>query len=149
LAELLCLRNIKPLYQLDANRYMGKYGELEKSISLTKFVDFVKEKLNCKSVTLSGNLNSTVNKVGICTGKGTDKEFMLAAKENGCDIYITGDVGYHDGQFAEDIGLNLIDVSHYDSENIVIPKLCEYITKNFSEVECIISQYDGQTLNII
>ena len=52
---------------------------------------------------------------------------MQIAKNNDCQCYITGDLGYHDAQYAQDIGLCVIDGTHYFTEVIIVPVLCEYI----------------------
>ena len=62
---------------------------------------------------------------------------------------MTGDVGYHDAQIAEDIGICLIDGTHYLTEVIVVSTLYDILSKAFNQVEFIKSQVDGQTLKII
>ena len=40
------------------------------------------------------------------------------AKRSGADVLITGDMKYHDAQDALDIGMNVIDCGHFDTEDI-------------------------------
>jgi putative NIF3 family GTP cyclohydrolase 1 type 2 len=49
---------------------------------------------------------------------------MDLAWENGCQLFITGDVKYHDAQKAKALGLCVIDVGHYGSE--------KFFAENFS-----------------
>lgn len=149
LCNLLELKNIEGLYPTVENSFLGKTGELIKEMTLGSLAEFVKTKLNTKHIVVSGNLDTVINKVGLCTGKGTDSEFMALAKEKGCQCYITGDLGYHDGQFAQDLGMCIIDGTHYLTEVIVVPELCKYIKEEIPQLECICSQINGQTLNII
>ena len=55
-----------------------------------------------------------LKKVALCTGAGA--EFIDEAYENGADVYITGDVKYHDARHADDIGLCVVDAGHYGTE---------------------------------
>lgn len=38
------------------------------------------------------------------------------AAEAGCELFITGDVKYHQARMAEDMGMCLIDAGHYGTE---------------------------------
>ncbi len=148
LAELIGLKNITPLLELDNNTFIGKCGELENEISFKEFIDIFKEKINAAHIVINGNMNRIIKRVGLCTGKASSAEYVSAAKNNNCDLYITGDIGYHDAQAAEDADICLIDGTHYLTEVIVVPKLCKYISNNI-DVECICSEIDGQTLKIV
>ena len=64
-----------------------------------------------------GNLNDKINKVAVVTGSGAD---MFKAKRSGADVLITGDMKYHDAQDALDIGMNVIDCGHFDTEDIFL-----------------------------
>ncbi len=55
-------------------------------------------------------------KIGWCSGAGAD--FLDAAMDAGCDLFLTGDVKYHTAQHARDIGMNLLDCGHYATEAI-------------------------------
>ena len=78
---------------------------------------------------------------------------MLQAISKGCDVYITGDIKYHNSQVANDLGLCLIEATHYASEAIILPVICDYINscarRLNMDIECIVSNVNGQTLNIV
>ena len=63
-----------------------------------------------------GDPSCTVTTVGWCTGAGS--EFIRDAFEEGCDLYITGDVKYHEAQAAKEMGICILDLGHYGSERI-------------------------------
>jgi putative NIF3 family GTP cyclohydrolase 1 type 2 len=73
---------------------------------------------------------------------------MQLAAAKGCDAYITGDMKYHDGQTAEDLGLCVIDGSHYLTEVIAMPVLKKYVEEKFKNIECVLSNVNTQTLKI-
>lgn len=149
LCNILELTDISGLFQTGENAFLGKVGNLKKEMTLKCLANYIKEKLNMSHIVISGNENTKISRVGLCTGKGTDSEFMELAKNKGCQCYVTGDLGYHDAQFAQEIGLCVIDGTHYFTEVIVVPVLCEYIQNNVLNVECVCSNINGQTINII
>ncbi len=63
---------------------------------------------------IAGAAPESVGKVALCTGAGA--EFADLAKSMRADVYITGDVKYHDARHAADIGLCVIDAGHYGTE---------------------------------
>ncbi|MDO5389113.1 MAG: Nif3-like dinuclear metal center hexameric protein [Clostridia bacterium] len=148
LAELLELEEIEGLIPMGEG-YMGRCGKLKKPVTFGEFIEFVKEGLGAKSLVVNGSKDTIIEKVGLCTGAGADYEYMLKAKEKGCQAYVTGDIGYHDGQSAEDIGICLIDGTHYLTEVIVVNTLYDILSAEFKSVEFVKSSVNGQTLNIV
>ena len=54
-----------------------------------------------------GDLKQNVHRVAICPGSGkSDIDQAIAA---GADVYVTGDIGHHEGIDALARGLNIID----------------------------------------
>ncbi|MDO4301753.1 MAG: Nif3-like dinuclear metal center hexameric protein [Clostridia bacterium] len=149
LAKLLELENVHGLVSMGNDSYMGRYGNLRNELKFGDLIDFVKEKLCAEKLVVNGDMDTAINKVALCTGAGADFEFMAEAKKKGCQAYITGDVGYHDAQIAEDLGMCLIDGTHYLTEVIVVDTLYKILSDKFKEVEFIKSCVNGQTLNIV
>ena len=55
-----------------------------------------------------------IQKVAVCTGSGSS--YLNAAIAAGADLLITGDITYHVAMEAKELGLSLIDITHYHSE---------------------------------
>jgi len=75
-------------------------------------------------------------------------EFFEAAAANGCDTYITADVKFHEAQKAVEQEINLIDATHYGTENIIVQVISGYLRKN-TDLEVIESCCDGQVFKHI
>ncbi len=146
LAELLELENIEGLLPTGENTFLGKTGYLKNEMTFKEFVLFVKKKLKANSLAINGDMNRSIKKIGLCTGKACDMDFLSLAVEKECDAYISGDIGYHDAQTAEDLGICIIDGTHYLTEVIAVPEICKYIRKKFSQLDVIASEVNGQTL---
>ena len=97
------------------------------------------------------NKEKNVKKVGLCTGSGF--EFIEEAQANGCDVYVTADVKFHDAQKAVDMGMCLIDATHYGTENIIVPVLKKYIEEESEKagfgVSVFESKADGQVFKFV
>jgi len=59
----------------------------------------------------SGNI---ISKIAVCTGSGTS--MMSDAKRMGAQLLLTGDVTHHAAIEAKEIGISLVDISHFSSE---------------------------------
>ncbi|MBQ9518449.1 MAG: Nif3-like dinuclear metal center hexameric protein [Firmicutes bacterium] len=147
LADTLKLKNKEGLIPLE-NGFMGRTGSLDTPVSLREFTQNVIETLGMPSVNVTGDENTVIKKIGLCTGSGADRDFMLAAKKAGCDVYITGDVKYHDAQFADDIGICLIDATHFYTETIAMPIVCDLV-KNETGLDCFVTKIKGESFKNI
>ena len=92
---------------------LGVIGETEPQ-NACDFLEKVKTAFEVKSLRYSGNLNRKVKIVAMCGGAGS--EFIGTAMSRGADVYITGDMKYHEFQGHED-QIILADIGHYESEH--------------------------------
>jgi len=91
---------------------LGRIGQVSNSgLSAREYIDFVKTKLQVNHVRFIGNLDKKIRTVAIIGGSGSS--YIAAVKTKKADLFITGDVGFHDGQDALDLGLNVLDVGHH------------------------------------
>ncbi|MGE4283842.1 MAG: Nif3-like dinuclear metal center hexameric protein, partial [Clostridia bacterium] len=119
--------DIYPL-KVEGNAYgLGRIGTLKKPMVFKDFVFSLKEALGIEFVKCVGDENNMISKVAVCTGSGA--EFITAAVKKNVDVFITGDVKYHQAQIAQQMGMNLVDAGHYETENIVVPFLIDYLSK--------------------
>lgn len=155
LANILNLKNIEilePTYNINNVAYgIGRIGTLEKEMILSDYINQIKNSLNLSYVNVVGNLSKPIEKVALCSGSGADYLETAIAKE--ADVYICGDIRYHDAQQAQELGISCIDITHYASENISIPYLKEYLDKKAKqqnwEIEFIISKIDSQPFKTV
>lgn len=150
LARLLGLENVQGLIPTqNPDEFLGRVGDLPVPMSFYAFSLLVKEQLCAEYITVTGNDMTIVSRVALCTGKAAGYEYLAQAKKMGCQVYITGDVGYHDGQTANDLDICMIDGTHYMTEVIVVPVLQEYLKLEFPEINVIKSKVNAQTLRIV
>ncbi|ABK16903.1 Nif3-like dinuclear metal center hexameric protein [Syntrophobacter fumaroxidans] len=131
LARVFALQGVTPL-EIDAAwqdepRYagMGCVGELPAEMSLDGLASFAAAAMGGGAVRVVGEPGRSVRRVAVCTGSGGG---LLDAVITGrADVYITGDVKYHDAMRAEEHGLAVIDIGHFSSERVVLQPLAEYL----------------------
>ncbi|OFZ54261.1 MAG: Nif3-like dinuclear metal center hexameric protein [Bdellovibrionales bacterium RIFOXYB2_FULL_36_6] len=108
---------------------IGRVGHLDKKLILSELINQIKEKLNLPYLRVTGDINLTVEKLAICTGSGGSliENFLISDAE----VFITGDVKYHDARRVEEYSKVIIDIGHFGSELMVIDLFFERLTLAF------------------
>ena len=123
---------------------IGRYGVLDREMGLNEFIEYVKSYFKIPYVRLTKTDEvSKIKKVAICSGSGS--MYIPQAAKN-ADIYITGDIKFHEAQMAYSLGIPVVDVGHYASENIALEPIKYAIKNRFPECEVIMSTVDGEML---
>ncbi|MGM0645008.1 MAG: Nif3-like dinuclear metal center hexameric protein [Thermodesulfobacteriota bacterium] len=91
----------------------GCQGELRQPLAPEEFTTRLRELLPITAWTESGPRPERVSSVAYCPGSGGD--FAPAAFTNGADVFLTGDVKYHQAQDLERRGW-VLDVGHFSLE---------------------------------
>jgi dinuclear metal center YbgI/SA1388 family protein len=136
LAQKLGLDNISNFTLVENSELLGRIGEISEC-TLGEFIKTVKTALNCEFIKYVGDKSKIIRKVGVCGGGGAD--FIAMANNSGCDVYVTGDVKYHQAQLANEMGLCVIDAGHFETENIICSVLADYLQDMFKEIEVLTS----------
>lgn len=97
---------------------IGRVGELEKPTTLAPLSEKIKKEFALSALKISGVPDMRVKKIAVCTGSGAGlmKQFF----DTDADVYISGDLKFHDAKDAETHGRGLIDVGHFASEALMI-----------------------------
>ena len=125
LAKLLNLQDVQPIPGDETG--ICRMGVLPESRSvqevLKTFCDVSRQDIRHYRVV--GNPEKSVQRIGICTGAGS--EFMISASAAGCDLYVTGDVKYHEAQHALELNITVADMGHFGSENIFTENMVQIL----------------------
>ena len=125
--------DVYPLSMPQNGQGLGRIGELDIETELHPLALRVKEKLGIESVKVSGRRELPVNKVAICSGSGSGliKDFLSSEAQ----VYISGDLRYHDARAAEAANRGLIDIGHFASEHLIVDGLAKRLLEFFSKNE--------------
>ncbi len=129
LAKRLNILNYQVLHPINIdNSGYGGIGEIS-PVNIIEYAKFVKEALETESVKLfCNNDERIIRQVAFCGGSGG--EFIEDAINSNADLYITGDIKYHQAQVAIKNGLCIIDAGHYNTEVNSLDILYEILKRN-------------------
>lgn len=115
----------------------GMIGELKAPMDELEYLHLIKKQLNLKVLKHTTLTNKPIKKVAVCGGSGSFLiKNAIAAK---ADIFITGDVKYHEFFDAEN-KIIIADVGHYESEVFTKDLIYEKIIDNFSNIAIQLAQ---------
>ncbi len=110
--------DLVPLANADPGVGIGRVGTLAKPVSLKAFAERARKALGVAHVRVTGDLKRPVSRVAAMGGAGGGQ---VGDVPRGVDVYVTGDVKYHEAQLALDRGLAVIDAGHHGTERGIVP----------------------------
>lgn len=121
--------DIYSLENIDLQTGSGMTGELKEDMSLKNFLLKIKEVFNASVIRHSADTGKKIKKVSLCGGSGS---FLINdAISSGSDIFITGDIKYHQFFNAEN-RIILADIGHFESEQFTVELLTQFLKENFN-----------------
>ena len=92
----------------------GFVATLHTPLSYESFVKKVKSVFKTKSFLTNQIVPKQVKRIAFTPGKGSS--FVKSVRSHKADVFITGEVGYHDSVSAARAGMNIIELGHRESE---------------------------------
>lgn len=131
-ADLIGLQQVQTLTAEDSqDKGIGRIGTLDREMSLEELAAHLMQVLGSRDIRMIKGSDRMIRRVGIVTGAGM--EYLTAARERGCDVFITGDLKYHEAQDALQEGSNVIDAGHYGTEIAFSQSIQALLKKEFGE----------------
>lgn len=93
---------------------IGRKFELQKPQRITEYAEYFKRTLQLPEIRLIMKEDKLITKVGIVTGSGID--ILLEQKNRDVELFLTGDVKYHQAHDVIANGYAAIDGGHYGTE---------------------------------
>ena len=106
---------------------LGRVGELEETMELLPLALSIKKKLGLKYIKIAGKPDLPVRRVAVCSGSGSG--LMKDFYSSGAQVFISGDLRYHDAREVEALNLGLIDMGHFASEYLMVEVLAKRLAK--------------------
>ena len=116
---------------------LGRRGTLKESRVLGGFAEQVRAALGLSHVRVTGDAGKRVRTVAVLGGAG-GKHVREVQKD--IDVFVTGDIGYHDAIGAQESGLALIDASHAGTERVIVPVVARYLKRRFKSLRVVTYQ---------
>ncbi|MCK5856109.1 MAG: Nif3-like dinuclear metal center hexameric protein [Bacteroidales bacterium] len=124
----------------------GIIGDLEVAEDELDFLNRLKNICRADGIRYTKLRNKNVKKVALCGGSGA---FLIhKAKAAHADVYITGDVKYHEF-FDADSQIVIADIGHYESEQFTKELLISYIKEKFPTFAVQISEVNTNPISYL
>ncbi|MFA6377811.1 MAG: Nif3-like dinuclear metal center hexameric protein [Acholeplasmataceae bacterium] len=137
LSEALGLINV---YTPESNPMM-RIGELKEEMDIFSFASYTKHKFDVNYGLLIHDGRPMIKKVGLIGGGGS-RDWTIAKDEN-CDIYISGDAPHHVRREMVNAHFNYLDLPH-EIEKIFMPTMKKYLLEIDNSLE--IYSFDHEKL---
>lgn len=108
---------------------IGAVGNRPEPVTLRAALDEIWRRLRPSCVRVAGPAAGTVRRVAIAAGSGA--EFAGAAREAGADLFVTGDVKYHQALEAAAGNMPVADIGHGAAEKWILPEFRRVIAGRF------------------
>ncbi len=128
-------------------RGFGAIGKLAKPLEIQELFLKLQDIFQVKTIKVSNWQVEKVQKVAIVPGSGG--RFLNEAHERGAEVFISGDLDYHEFRYAEGLGMYLIDLGHYRLE-LMSKKVMAGNLKNIfgDEVACFIATETAESFYV-
>ncbi len=120
-----------PLRPQESGEGIGRIGCLEKECGLREFAQQLKNIFRLPFVKYSGRADLNIKKAALCSGSGSG--LLPAFFSSDAQVYISGDLRYHDARDAEAADRGLIDIGHFASEHLIAQVLADRLEKILAE----------------
>ena len=138
--------DVYPLSNSNPTIGAGMIGELKNEMDITVFLEKVKQVLGTPYIRHNSLIQRKLKKVAICGGSGS---FLIQhAHRSEADIFITGDIKYHD--FFEYQGeMTIADAGHFETEQFTKDLLYDILKENFPNFALQISRIDTNPVSFL
>ena len=127
MAAKLGLKNVTILDDEGEGTGLGVVGDLPEALDAEAAIALVKERFGLKMMRASKPIQGKISRVALCGGSGSS--LIGAARKSGAQLYLTGDISYHN--FFTREGFMIMDIGHYESEIEIVEILFSLLKKNF------------------
>ncbi|MBQ1395936.1 MAG: Nif3-like dinuclear metal center hexameric protein [Eubacterium sp.] len=124
------MREIAPM---DGGDPYCRKGLLREPISVLELARLAAERLKvpAEGIRIIGDPDRVVTEAAWCGGAGAD--FMENAVRAGFEVFMTGDVKYHQARRAEELGLCVIDAGHFGTEKLFTAAMADLLRTSLQE----------------
>jgi dinuclear metal center YbgI/SA1388 family protein len=139
--------DVYPLRPERANLGEGRVGALPAPMPLSQFAQMVKAALKADCVQIVGPTDKAVQRVALACGAAG--EFLGDAVKQKADVFLTGEVRFHDCLAAEAQGTALVLPGHYATERVGIEALADRLQTLFPDLQVWASRRERDPLSLV
>ncbi|MSR30418.1 MAG: Nif3-like dinuclear metal center hexameric protein [Gemmataceae bacterium] len=125
----------------------GVVGDLPPGSTLSSVAKLGKSALGLATAALVGNPGQQVTRAAIVCGSGGS--FLPAALRAGANLFITGEMRFHDCLEARERGLGVLLLGHYASEKFGMEILAQQLSLAFPNIQTVSSNVETDPVNYL
>lgn len=123
--------DLYPLSLAGERMGLGQVGNLPEPVTLQELACRCREVLQPCSLRMLGKGDRRVRRVAVLGGSGA--AYIAAAVRQGADVFVSGDIRYHDAQQACNAGISLLDAGHAATERPVMPVVAAFLQEKLQQ----------------
>ena len=137
------------IYQLQAGLSggEGRIGELEKPTTLGELARRAKAELHATAVQVVGDLSQSVRRVAVACGAAG--EFLSDSIRGKADVFVTGELRFHDAVTARTAGVGVLIPGHYATERPAVEDLAAKLAADWPGITAWASRRERDPLGAI
>ena len=126
----------------------GRRLMLDHDVSIAELAGRMKKHLGVQSVMAAmpagGDVTTRVSRIGVCAGAGA--ALVGAAIEDGCQLFMTGELKHHEVMAALKSGIGVMVAGHTNTERGYLPRLASRLQAAVPGLTCLVAQSDRDPL---
>ena len=124
----------------------GVIGNLPEAMDELDFLLLLKQLFGIKCIRHNTLTGRKIKRVALCGGSGG---FLLSnAVAQGADVFLTGEMKYHD-YFGHDDELLIAEMGHYESEQYTVDLFDEWLRAQFPELKIVKTSLNTNPINYL
>lgn len=126
---------------------LGRVGNLQRPVTLRQLAEMVKKTLRAGNVQIAGDEKRKVQRIALACGAAG--EFLADAVRAGADVFLTGEIRFHDCLAALTQQIAVLLPGHYPTERPGVEDLAIVLGRKFPALEVWASQKERDPLSCV
>jgi dinuclear metal center YbgI/SA1388 family protein len=139
--------DVYPLHGAAAHAGIGRWGRLAKPVPLGALADRVRQALGAANIGVAGDAGRMIERVALVTGSGSS--VVDAVVESGAQVYLTGELKYHEVEDLAARGVSAILAGHFRTERVPLDAWTPRLAKELPGVDVRLSTRERESLVVL
>ncbi|MHC5113596.1 MAG: Nif3-like dinuclear metal center hexameric protein [Planctomycetota bacterium] len=124
----------------------GRRITLDRKLGVTAITEALKKHLGVRRLSVAPGRDAprTIRTIGLCAGAGGS--LLRAALDQGCELFLTGEMRHHDVLAAQAAGCTVILAGHTNTERGYLKRLRRLLLKELPKLDVSVSKRDAHPL---
>jgi dinuclear metal center YbgI/SA1388 family protein len=139
--------DVYPLQPVSATQGEGRLGRFSEPRSLRSFAETVRDSLRVAHVPIVGDDDRAIQTVALACGSAS--EFLTDAARAKADVFVTGEMRFHNCLEAQALGIGVIIAGHYATERFAVESLAARMQKLWPDCSVMASQREADPIGLV